>query len=148
MLLLKKSKGLFGEGKWNAPGGKIQPGESAEECAVREVLEETGLSVRNPANVGMVHFYKNSRRDEPEWDGHVFTCREFDGSLVAGREGALQWFSKNRFPYDEMWEDDRLWSHLAVEGRRFEGWFYYSGDFEKLENHKITLEQRGLFAQS
>jgi 8-oxo-dGTP diphosphatase len=148
VLLLKKSAGLFGQGKWNAPGGKIQPGESAGECAVREVLEETGLSVRNSEAIGIVHFYKNSQRDNPEWDGHVFTFREFHGSPVAGREGTLQWFNKNSLPYDEMWEDDRFWSHLAIQGGRFEGWFYYSGDFEKLEDHKITLKEGELLARS
>jgi 8-oxo-dGTP diphosphatase len=147
-LLLKKSAGLFGQGKWNAPGGKIKPAESAEECAVREVLEETGLSVRSPERIGIVHFYKNSQRDKPEWIGHVFTFREFEGSPVAGREGTLQWFNKKGFPYDEMWEDDRFWSHLAVEGRRFEGWFYYSGDFEKLEDHKVTVIENELLARS
>jgi len=44
----------------------------------------------------------------------------------------------NSLPFEEMWEDDRYWSQLALEGKRFEGWFYYSGDFEKLVDCKIV----------
>ena len=44
ILLLKKSKGLLGQGKWNAPGGKILPNEEATACAAREVLKRPDSS--------------------------------------------------------------------------------------------------------
>lgn len=47
--------------------------------------------------------------------------------------------SLSTVPFGEMWEDDRYWSRLAVDGRKFEGWFYYSGDFEKLVDHEIKM---------
>jgi 8-oxo-dGTP pyrophosphatase MutT (NUDIX family) len=47
ILLLKKSRGLLGEGKWNAPGGKMLPNEDPKACAVREVFEETRLNIKN-----------------------------------------------------------------------------------------------------
>lgn len=47
ILLLKKSKGLLGQGKWNAPGGKILPNEEPEACAIREVLKRLGSPWRN-----------------------------------------------------------------------------------------------------
>ena len=43
ILLQRKSAGRFGEGKWNGPGGKVQPGETPLKCVVREVRAETGL---------------------------------------------------------------------------------------------------------
>ena len=141
ILLLRKSEGLFGGGKWNAPGGKIKLGEKPETCAVREVREETGLSAENPELIGGVHFYKNGQRVTPEWTGQVFACREFNGSPVGGREGIVQWFNINNLPFDEMWEDDRIWYHLVFEGKKFDGWFYYSGNFEKLNDYKITVRQ-------
>ena len=55
VLLLKKNPGLFGAGKWNAPGGKLQHGETAEHCAKREVYEETGLEVQ-PRKIGTLIF--------------------------------------------------------------------------------------------
>ena len=43
LLLQRKAKGRFGEGKWNGPGGKIKPEETPDEGVIREVKEETGL---------------------------------------------------------------------------------------------------------
>src|SRR6266700_1893310 len=57
VLLLKKNPGLFGAGKWNAPGGKLQPKETAEQCATREVYEETGLEIHDPRKVGTLRWF-------------------------------------------------------------------------------------------
>jgi len=141
VLLLKKSKGLFGQDKWNAPGGKILPGEDAEQCAVREVREETQLAIEDLEQMGILHFYKYDRRESPDWTVHVFLSRGLDGIPVSGREGQIKWFNVNSLPLEEMWEDDRYWSQLALQGRRFEGWFYYSGDFEKLVDYRIEEDR-------
>lgn len=77
------------------------PGESARDCAVREVLEETGLSVRNPEQVGTIHFYKYARREIPDWTVRVFSSRRFDGVPVAGRGGVIEWFIVN----SSLWRD-------------------------------------------
>ncbi len=140
ILLLNKSKGLLGQGKWNAPGGKILPNEEPKACAIREVLEETRLIIRNAEEVGLIYFYSNSQRLSPIWTVHTFLSRQFDGVPIDGREGRLKWFSVDNLPFDEMWEDDQYWYRLALNGTRFVGWFYYSGDFEKLIDHKIELK--------
>ena len=137
VLLLKKSQGLFGQGKWNAPGGKILQGEEAEQCAIREVFEETRLTVRDLEKVGVVHFYKYDKREDPDWNVDVFLARASEGTPKAGREGVIRWFDVDALPFEEMWEDDRYWSRQALEGKRFEGWFYYSGDFEKLVDYRV-----------
>jgi 8-oxo-dGTP diphosphatase len=137
VLLLKKSEGLFGAGKWNAPGGKIHDGEDPLSCAVRETFEETNVRVVQPEHVGIVHFYKYDKRGSPDWTAYVFLARKFEGNPVDGREGVTRWFNLNALPFHEMWEDDRYWHRLVFEGKRFEAWFYYSGDFEKLVDFKI-----------
>jgi 8-oxo-dGTP diphosphatase len=137
VLLLKKSEGLFGQGKWNAPGGKVLSGEDPEHSAVREVLEETQLKVKHLEHVATVYFYKFDRRDIPDWTVSVFLSRVFEGTPIGGREGILEWFNVNALPFEEMWEDDQYWVKLALEGRRFEGWFYYTGEFKKLVDYKI-----------
>ena len=57
-----------------------------------------------------------------------------------GREGRLEWFNVDALPFEEMWEDDQYWYRLALDGTRFEGWFYYSGDFVKLVDHRVETE--------
>jgi 8-oxo-dGTP diphosphatase len=140
VLLLKKSKGLFGQGKWNAPGGKILPNEEPKTCAVREVFEESGLIVENMEQVGLLYFYKNSQRENPDWIVHAFLAHQFIGVPIDGREGRLKWFKIDSLPFDEMWEDDQYWCRLALEGTKLEGWFYFSGDFENLINYRIEAK--------
>ena len=140
VLLLKKSKGLFGQGKWNAPGGKILPNEEPQTCAVREVFEETGIIVENTEQIGLLHFYNNSQRENPDWIVHAFLAHQSIGVPIDGREGRLKWFKIDALPFDEMWEDDQYWCRLALEGTRLEGWFYFSGDFEKLIDHRIEVK--------
>jgi len=57
LLLQKKSSGLFGEGKWNGVGGKLREGETIQDGAKREALEETGLSLLNLRPHGVLNFY-------------------------------------------------------------------------------------------
>ena len=140
VLLLKKSKGLFGQGKWNAPGGKILPNEEPKACAVREVFEETRLIVENIEQVGLLYFYKNSQHESPDWTVHAFLAYQFNGVPIDGRESQLKWFNIDALPFDEMWEDDQYWCRLAIEGTRLQGWFYFSGNFEKLINHRIEVK--------
>lgn len=134
LLLIRKSKGLFGEGRWNAPGGKLKPGEGIEGCAIREVLEETGLEVRALEPHGELKFHFGPRRD-PDWIVHVFSTRSFSGSLRSGPEGEVRWFGLHEIPYDEMWEDDRYWLPLVFRGKRFTGAFYFDDEGDRLLDH-------------
>jgi 8-oxo-dGTP diphosphatase len=142
VLLLKKSRGLFGQGKWNAPGGKILHNEEPKACAVREVFEETQLIVEKIEPIGVLYFYKNNQRQMPDWTVHVFLAHQFKGEPTAGREGQLRWFNIDALPLDKMWEDDQYWCRIAIGGTRLEGWFYYSGDFEKLIDHTISIKSQ------
>ena len=139
VLLLKKSAGLFGGGKWNAPGGKVRPSEDPEDCAIREVFEETGLKIRDLEKVGLLHFFKNGQRETQDWVVSVFITQHLDGSPTGGREGDLKWFHIQALPFEEMWEDDRYWCPLALQRKHFQGWFYFSRDFKKLIDHRIEV---------
>ena len=139
VLLLKKTKGLFGGEKWNAPGGKIKENETAEECAVREVREETGLRVDGLEHVGILNFFKNGQKNRPNWIVYVYLTKDFQGKLRESKEGVLKWFDSHRIPFKEMWEDDKFWYKYILEKRKFEGRFYFKGDFEKLIAHEIKV---------
>ena len=129
VLLLKKNPGLFGAGKWNAPGGKLQPKETPEQCAAREVYEETGLEVQ-PRNVGTLVFFKYDKREDPDWIAHVFLTSEFHGTIKEGKEGILRWFPVNHPPFGEMWEDDKYWYRLG-RGQEFPWRILFQRRFRK-----------------
>ncbi|MBS7652719.1 MAG: 8-oxo-dGTP diphosphatase [Candidatus Bathyarchaeia archaeon] len=124
LLLQRKSKGLFGGGKWNGVGGKLEAGETPEECVKREVYEETGLRVSNLRLNGVLHFYFGERH-EADWIVFVFSTETFEGSPKPSVEGALRWFPVEGIPYQEMWQDDRHWLPLLLRGERFKGYFYF-----------------------
>ena len=107
---------------------------------VREVFEETRLIVKKTEEVCLMYFYSNSKRLSPAWTVHVFLTHEFEGVPMDGREGRLEWFSIDALPFEDMWEDDQYWYRLALDGTRVEGWFYYSGEFEKLIDHRIEVK--------
>jgi 8-oxo-dGTP pyrophosphatase MutT (NUDIX family) len=138
-LLLLKSKGKFGEGFWNAPGGKIEPTEKPEEAAKREVLEETSLKVLELVKAGSLRFFFGKTKQKPDWFVDVFVCSKFEGVPKESAEGKLKWFSKNALPYDEMWADDIHWLPLLTQGKRFEGTFIFSEDSKELLSSSINL---------
>ncbi len=177
ILLQKKSKGLFGGGKYNAPGGKLKDNESPEKCAIREVFEETGLRVNKLEKIGELIFYTSEspsanprilrthvsrceefpipkqltrcahdytdKNEAPDWVVHVFLATHFSGKLKNNYlEGELEWFDIDNLPYDEMWEDDRLWVPLLLQNKKFIGTFYFSKNFEKLIDYKIDVDTK------
>jgi hypothetical protein len=70
----------------------------------------------------------------------VFLASQFDGVPIDEREGRLEWFKIDALPFAEMWEDDQYWYRTALNAARFEAWFYFLGDFEKLIDHRIEVK--------
>ena len=136
ILLQRKARGLFGEGRWNAPGGKIFAGELPEKAAVREMLEETGLRVSGLRFNGILNFYLGASK-ELDQTVFVFSCNKSSGKMRGSSEGKLRWFSVDAIPYSEMWQDDRVWLPLLLDGMSLVGDFYFTDDYKDLINHKI-----------
>jgi len=139
VLLQKKAKGRFGELKWNGPGGKLEGGETPEACVIREVKEETGLSVSNLKTCGTLHFYKDGKKDKPSIIVYVFLTDGFKGVPENLGEGELKWFEQDKLPFDQMWEDDRLWLPHVLAGKRVNGHFYFTGNFKKIFDYKLEV---------
>jgi len=124
ILLIRKKRGL-GAGKINGPGGRLEAGESLEQCAVREVREELGVTPLGLLRQGEMSFQFV--------DGYaihvtVYSASGIDGEPVETEEAVPLWHPIDAIPYDEMWEDDRIWLPLLLEGRRFAGRFLFEGD--------------------
>jgi len=134
VLLIRKKRGL-GAGKINAPGGRLDPGETIEECAVREVQEELCIKP-----TGLFHVGENLFQfvDGYSLHAHVFVADGYDGVPQETDEAIPLWYHVDKLPYDEMWEDDSLWVPLLLERRRFRARYIFDGD--RMLDHQIDLE--------
>lgn len=114
-LLIRKKRGL-GAGKINAPGGKIDPGETPLQAAVRETQEEVGVTPLDPQERGELSF---QFVDGLRLHVRVFVARGWTGEPRESDEAIPLWTSLDALPYDEMWADDRVWVPELLAGRRF-----------------------------
>jgi 8-oxo-dGTP diphosphatase len=133
ILLIRKKRGL-GAGKINGPGGRLEAGERPLDGAIREVQEElliTPLGVR----------YSGENRfqfvDGYSIHVHVFKADDFEGVPTETEEALPLWAPLDRIPYDEMWEDDRLWLPLVLEDVAFSGRYVFDGDV--LIDHELRI---------
>jgi 8-oxo-dGTP diphosphatase len=115
LLLIHKKRGL-GAGKLNGPGGKVDEGETPQEAAVREFEEELAARPVDPERVGEVAF---DVLGGVSIRIHVFLALDLVGTPVETDEAIPVWVPLADPPYDRMWEDDRYWLPLLIEGRPF-----------------------------
>ncbi len=124
ILLIRKKRGL-GAGKINGPGGRIDPGETAEACAIREVQEELCVTPTGVQPAGELLF---QFIDGYSLHGYVFTASGCEGIPEETDEAAPLWTSEKAIPYQEMWADDRIWLPFMLQGQTFVGRFLFDGD--------------------
>lgn len=135
MLHRIKKSGDIHAGKWNGLGGKIESGETPEECVIREVREESGLTIVSPRLHGFLTF--PSFAQEEDWYAFVFTARHFSGTLVDSTEGDLRWVDDQELFSLNLWEGDLIFLPWLEGDRFFSGKFvYWEG---KLISHDVVF---------
>ena len=135
MLHRIKKKNDIHAGKWNGLGGKFEPGETPEECARREILEESGLVVEHLELKGLLTF--PLFRPGEDWYAFVFVVTEFSGSLIDSAEGRLAWIPDDEVPKLPLWEGDRIFLPWLEEDRFFSGRFEYID--KRLVSHSVDF---------
>jgi 8-oxo-dGTP diphosphatase len=138
-LMIKTREDSVQRGIWNGLGGKFKEGESAEECCVREVLEESGLKVKDPQLKGFLSFPECYGQDD--WYVFVFTATKFSGKLKHSNEGKLEWIDDKKLLKLRLWGGDKIFLPLLKQKRFFTAKIVYdnSKGQMKLKSHKITL---------
>jgi 8-oxo-dGTP diphosphatase len=115
------------KGKWNGLGGKFENGETPEQCAIREVKEESGFTIRNPILRGILT-YPEFIRGQDEYV-FLYTATDFEGKLIDDcPEGDLEWIEDNRLLDLNLWEGDRLFLKWIDQKPFFSGCFTYKGE--------------------
>lgn len=140
MLYRNKKKDDVHEGKYVGVGGKFEQGETPEECIIREVKEETGLTLKSLTYKGLITFPKF--KDEEDWYMFLYSSDEFEGVLSEQdlddcKEGKLLWVDNDKIFDLNMWEGDRLFLDWAKKGKIFSAKITY--DNGKLKDYSVNF---------
>lgn len=116
MLHRTKKKNDINQDKWIGVGGKFEDKESPEDCLLREVKEETGLTLTKYEFRGIVTFVTNQWETEYM---HLFTATEFEGEIGECAEGNLEWIKKSELYTKNLWEGDKIFLKKLEEDHEF-----------------------------
>lgn len=127
MLYRNKKKDDPNEGKWLGVGGKLEEGETVDECAEREVFEETGIKDASLKRIGLIHFRSDIYPDEDMYLYKGNIKEKFQPEEI--NEGELVWIPKEKVMSLPLWEGDRVFLKDLAEGKEnFEYTLEYLGD--------------------
>lgn len=137
ILLGEKKRGEIGTGMLSGPGGKLDPGETLEECLMRETREELEIEL-DPASLKYavrIDFYAAG---ESDFRVHVYLARVLSGRVHETAEMIPKWYPLplDKPTLDRMYEADRHWLPRAVRGEKFRANVYYherAKGFDRIE---------------
>ncbi len=116
MLHRISKKNDINKNKWIGVGGHFEEGESPEECLLREVYEETGLTLTDYRFRGIVTFISLGHETEYMC---LYTSSDFKGSMRECNEGKLEWIEKAKLNELDLWEGDKIFLKLLAEDAPF-----------------------------
>jgi len=124
---------------WNGLGGKLEPGETPEECVIREIFEESGLKIANPRLKGRITFAEKEFSNLDLNNGHVyvFTAEEFTGDLIESSEGKLHWVPDPELINLKTHTGDKIFFPWLEQDKFFSAKFVYRGD--ELVSHEVRF---------
>lgn len=123
MLNRNKKENDMHKGKYNGLGGKFIAGETPEECAIREIEEESGLKVINPELKGFITFPAFDEIDD--WYVFLFTANKFSGELIDSPEGTLEWIEWDKVTELPLWDGDKIFLDWLQQEKFFSAKFNY-----------------------
>jgi len=129
MIYRNKKENDYHQGKWNGLGGKFEPGESPEDCVIREIKEESGLLIKKPRMCGFINFPLFDTVND--WSVFLFTADNFEGELIDSPEGKLEWIPDDKLLELNLWDGDKIFIPWLFQEKFFSAKFEY-------ENGKMT----------
>ena len=137
MLYRNKKKHDVNAGMYIGVGGKKEPGETIEECLIRETKEETGLTLVNYEFCGIILFKAVGFPDEKIW---FYRSGSFTGEMQDTREGELVWVNRAEILNLRLWEGDRIFLKRMLKN---DIPFFYEFSYDEDGNMTQVLERQG-----
>jgi len=139
MLYRNKKVGDINKGKWIGLGGKFEPGESPEQCLIREVREEAGVTLTEFKLRGIITFVILDDASSEPLCIFIYTASRFVGDIAEScDEGTLEWVATEKVTDLNLWEGDRLfWGWMQDGDKLFSARFEYEGS--TLTDHQVTF---------
>lgn len=131
---IKKENDMH-QGKWNGLGGKLEPGETPEECAIREIREESGLEVKHLVLKGLLTFPLFAKNED--WYAFVFVVDQVEGDLIDSPEGTLEWVDNENILELNLWEGDHIFLPWLDRSGFFSAKFVY--DKGRYIDHQVVF---------
>lgn len=134
MLHRTKKQNDTNSDKWIGIGGKFENGETPLQCVLREVKEETNLTLNTVKFRGIIHFINSFYPDEVMY---LFTSNDFSGTVKICDEGDLEWIDRDELYSLTLWEGDKIFLDALKKDDRF---FKLTLNYEKdtLISHTLT----------
>ena len=131
---IKKENDMH-QGKWNGLGGKLEPGETPEECAIREIREESGLEVKHLVLKGLLTFPLFAKNED--WYAFVYVVDQVEGDLIDSPEGILEWVDNDKILELNLWEGDHIFLPWLERSGFFSAKFVY--DNGRYIDHQVVF---------
>lgn len=136
MLHRNKRDQDYHKGKWNGLGGKFEAGESPEACLVREVFEESGLTLKEWSYEGLITFPNFDGKDD--WYTFIYTGKRFEGDLRESDEGSLSWIPTQEITNLNLWDGDYIFlDWIFNKEEHFSAVFHYENG--KYTKHEVVF---------
>ncbi len=135
MIFRNKKTNDIHQGKWNGLGGKLQMGETPEECVRREVKEESGFEIEELHYKGFIVF--PAFDDIEDWYVFVFTAENFKGQMIDSDEGELAWIDDEEIDSLPLWEGDYIFMKWLNKPQFFSAKFNYTN--QRLIDYQVVF---------
>lgn len=143
LLLRNKKVNDYHHGKYISVGGKFEAGETPEECAKREIKEETGLDALDLELKGFISF-PNFQHDGEDWYSFVYRVKEYTGEInFDSDEGSLVWVDYDQVMSMPTWEGDYIYLKWVLDSQTpfFSAKFIYN-DQGQLEDYQVDFQDK------
>jgi ADP-ribose pyrophosphatase YjhB (NUDIX family) len=135
ILLGEKKKGEIGTGKLSGPGGKLDSGETLEECLIRETREELEVEL-DSASLELAAVINFCVADEIDFRVYVYRAKILSGDIHETDDMIPAWYPLNEETFARTYEADRHWVPKVARGEKFNANVYYrnrASDFDRIE---------------